>query len=134
MKGLPVALLVSAVVVAGCVGSIRSSSSSAMTPAEKLAAIQEGGTPSTGDPLVARFQSALNQVKPACRESQEKVASEIWASWQDLQKNNRPTTLLHVAQALGTVTSGLTSNAEPTNCAALLAAYLVTAEAPGGQP
>ena len=134
MKVLPVALLVLTTVLAGCASSSSSSSSSAATPAQKLAALQEGGTPSAGDPLVAQFQSALDAVKPACREPQDKVASEIWASWQDLQKNNRPTSLLHVAQALDTVTSGLTPNAEPTNCASLLAAYLVTAEAPGGQP
>jgi hypothetical protein len=133
MKALPVALLVSAMVAAGCAASSSSSSSSATTPAEKLATIQEGSTSSTGDPLVAQFQSALNQVKPACQESQDKVASEIWASWQDVQKNNHPTTLLHVAEAPDTVTR-LTPNTEPTKCASLLAAYLVTAEAPGGQP
>jgi len=36
--------------------------------------------------------------------------------------------------SLDTVGSGLTPNAEPTSCAALLAAYLVPAEAPGEQP
>ena len=126
----------SSLLIAGCGSSSSSSaSSSATTPAspaakaaQQLATIQEGGTPSAGDPLVASFETALNDLQPVCTESPDKLASEIWASWQDLQKNNRPTSLLHVARALDTVGGGLTSNAEPTNCAALLAAYLVTAE------
>jgi hypothetical protein len=125
-----VAVGVCALVVAGCASSSSSSTTShdpTVTAAQELASLEPGDDPS-------QFQSVLVDLKPACREGPEKLASEIWASWQDLRKNNRPTTLLHVAQALDTVGSGLTPNAEPTNCASLLAAYPVTAEAPGGQP
>jgi hypothetical protein len=122
---------VRSLIVAGCGSSPSSSSSSTPTSptaaaAQKLATFQPGAE--------GAFESALNDLKPVCRENPDKLAAEIWASWQDLKKNNRPTSLLHVAQALDTVGSGLTPNAEPTNCASLLAAYLVTAEAPGGQP
>jgi len=117
--------------VAGCGSSSGSSSSTPQDPtakaAQDLASLEPGDDPSA-------FQTVLTDLRPVCREDPEKVASEIWASWQDLKKNNRPTSLLHVAQALDTVGSGLTPNARPTNCASLLAAYLVTAEAPGGQP
>ena len=134
MNALPVALLVVAAVLAGCSnGSSSSSSSSAAPPAsptaaaaQKLATIQPGAE--------SAFEAALNDLQPVCRESPDKVAGFIYAGWEDLKKNNRPTSLLHVAQALDTVGSGLTPNAEPTNCAALLAAYLVTAESPGEQP
>lgn len=117
--------------VAGCAAG--SSASSSSTPASLTAAAAQKLATFQPDAESA-FEAVLSDLQPVCRESPDKVSGEIWASWKDLQKNNRPTSLLHVARALDTVGSGLTPNAEPTNCAALLAAYLVTAEAPGGQP
>jgi hypothetical protein len=79
--------------------------------------------------------TALTDLRPFCREDPEKLAGEIYGAQQDLQKNNRPATLLRVAQSLDTLITGTHASApRSTDCASTLAIYLIAAEAPGGQP
>lgn len=144
MKALPVALLVAAAVLAGCGssgGSSTTASQAAATTdpttkaAEQLATIQEGGTPDASDPLVQQFISALNDLQPFCSQGPGQLAPEIYNAQQDLEKNNRPATLLRVAQSLDTLVTGThASTPRTTDCASSLAVYLVAAEAPGGAP
>ena len=101
--------------------------------ATDLTSLQEGGPPSSGDPLVQSFATALSDLESGCSENPEKLANEIYAAQQDLQKNNRSASLLHIAQALDTAAAPLRSNG-PTDCAQILAVYLVDAEKPGGIP
>jgi hypothetical protein len=104
--------------VAGCGSTSSGSSSSATTTAsptaaaaQNLAAIQEGGTPSAGDPLVAQFESALSDLRPFCSAGPETLARYIDNAQQDFQKNNRPATLLRVAQSLDTLVTGTHASA-----------------------
>lgn len=100
----------------------------ASAAAVQLASYQENSQAQPSDPLALAFQKALNALKPICRESSDRVAAESWASWKDLLKNNRNVPLLQVVHDLQRLGGGLSSNARPTDCAALLAAYLVQVE------
>jgi hypothetical protein len=129
--------------IAGCSSSYNSSSStsSSTTPtdpiakaAQQLAQLQEGGPPSPDDPLVGQFTTVLNDVQPICTETPEHVANEIYNSQQDLEKNGKTASLLHIAQAFDKAAQAYPSSDRPQECAQFLAAYLVLAEQPGGQP
>jgi hypothetical protein len=139
-----IALLVAGV-LAGCGSSAGSTTTASQAAAattdpttkaaEQLATIQEGGTPDASDPLVQQFVSALNDLQPFCSQGPSRLAPEIFNAQQDLEKNNRPATLLRVAQSLDTLVTGVhASTPRTTDCASSLAVYLLAAEAPGGQP
>jgi hypothetical protein len=85
--------------VAGCASGSSSSSISTTAPQDPTAKAAQDLTSFEPADDPSQLQSVLTDLKSVCREGLEKVASEIWASWQDLKQNNRPTTLLHVAQA-----------------------------------
>ena len=130
--------------IAACSSSGSSTSTASQTAATtdpttkaatELAGVQEGTTPSSGDPLVQQFMTALTDLHQYCREGPERLANEIYNAQQDLQKNARPATLLRVAQSLDTLVTGThASGPRSTDCASSLAIYLIAAEGPGGTP
>jgi hypothetical protein len=98
----------------------------------KLAVLQDGSPHS--DPLVLAFNRGLNTLRPICKQGRERTAEITWATWQDLKKNHRATSLLHVLRALDRVGGAIPRRGRPTDCASLLAAYAVLAESPNGKP
>ncbi len=111
--------------------SASSTGSDTSTPAQRLALLQAGAGLPVTDPLVRSFDRLLTALKPVCTQNSERVAALTWATWKDLQKNNRPVSLLHVLQALNTAAKGVPAKGRPTDCGALLAAYATLAETPG---
>lgn len=118
--------------------SVTSSSSSSTTAApsgptpaiqkavDQLLTVDTGAPPTSSDTQAVTADFVRLQGK--CRETPEKLASEIWASDQDLHKNGRQGNAVSVTHDLVTVVGGLPAKATPTNCASLLAAYLVMRE------
>jgi len=90
-----------------------------------LATFQEGSDPASGDPLVAKLNTALNRLAPKCRESHHKLAAETWASWKDLRKNGVDESILSV---LTHVRESIPAVMGRTNCAQIMAAYLLLRE------
>jgi hypothetical protein len=125
---------VSSAATSTAAASPASTAPDASTAAVQLASYQENSQSDGHDALALSFQRSLDALKPLCRESSYRVAAESWATWKDLLKNGVNVPLLHVVHALQTVGSGLPSNARPTDCAALLAAYDVEVESGSGKP
>jgi hypothetical protein len=92
----------------------------------ELLTVDTGAPPTAGDTQAVTADFVRLQGK--CRESPEKLAAEIWASDQDLRKNGVQEDAVSVSNHLATVAGGLSTKATPTNCASLLAAYLVLRE------
>lgn len=117
-------MLLLALLVAGCGGT--SSQPQTQTPAERLAAYQEGvSSVSVGDPLVAQLAGQLDLLEQDCTETQDKLAAKVWASWTDLQKNGVDETILSLIEH---VRSSIPASLAPTDCAQIMAAYLVLRE------
>lgn len=123
-------------VLGGCAssGSSSSTQTKAATPAMKLADLSDGNPHAAHDPLVVAFNRGLNTLRTICKQRRERTAEIVWSTWQDLKKNHRPTTLLHVLRALHHVGGALPRRARPTDCVQLLAAYAVLVERPNGKP
>ena len=97
-----------------------------MSDAELLASYQDGGASvPANDPRVRRLNTALNRLAPACKESRHRLAGEIWASWKDLHKNGKNDSILSV---LVHIRESIPSSLGRTNCAGIMAAYLVLRE------
>jgi hypothetical protein len=111
-------------------------SSTASAPAGPTPAIQKAVnellTVDTGAPPTSADTQTVTadflRLAGKCRESPEKLASEIWANDQDLHKNGVQEDAVSVSNHLVTVATGLSASATPTDCASLLAAYLVLRE------
>lgn len=102
-------------------------------PTYTLAAIQhatyqlaniDGGDGSNQSALIADFQGLSGK----CREAPERLAGEIWASERDLHRHGIQQDAEDVANHLAQVGGALGADEIPTNCAALLGAYLVLKE------
>jgi hypothetical protein len=105
-----------------------------MSPAQKLATLDQGHPVPADDTTTGEYSAVLEQLEPACRESQEKLAAEIWATGEDMRKSGVPgTTSLDVGRALAEATDGLPSRTKPTDCVSLLAADALLAEQDHGK-
>ena len=101
-------------------------SAPSMRDAERLAAYQEGvASVSASDPLVPKLNAQLSRLQPDCRESRDVLAGEIWGSWKDLHKNGLNESMLSVFKH---VRQSIPRSLAPTNCAQIMAAYLVLRE------
>ena len=94
------------------------------SPAYKLALYDASYAPDTT--TVAKYQSELDALKALCTEDEATLASEIWASWKDLESNKvtdetNLSLMAHIAQSVP-------SSAAPTDCRGVMAAYLVMRE------
>lgn len=104
----------------------QSSQTSAQTPAYTLASLELGHTPDTA--TVAQYQTALDSLKPLCKEDQSKVANEVYNSLEDLKKHNinDETAVTFAAH----IVSSIPASAAPTDCSGIMASYLVLRESP----
>jgi hypothetical protein len=101
------------------------SSAAAHTPAYTLAADDLNHAPDNA--IVANYQTALDGLKPLCTEKDEyTLASEIWASQQDLIKNGiKDETNLTL---IGHIKASIPANSAPVDCRGVMAAYLTLRE------
>lgn len=118
-----VALLLTAVLaLAACGSGSQSKPSPKASPAQRLATVD--GNAAEARAITADFEG----LRGKCREAPSRLAGEIWASERDLHQHGIQENAEDVANHLARVAGGLSSSATPTNCASLLAAYLVLRE------
>lgn len=93
------------------------------SPAYKLADYDLNHAPDAA--TVAQYQTALDGLRPLCTEPEDKIAAEIWASWQDLEKNGvtDETNLTLIGHIKDSVPDGTV-----VNCQGVMAAYLTLRE------
>ncbi len=94
------------------------------SPAYKLALYDSGYAPDAT--TVAKYQSALDVLKQHCTEDEPTLASEIWASWKDLESNK--VTDETILSLMAHITQSVPASAAPTDCRAVMAAYLLMRE------
>ena len=75
---------------------------------------------------VAHYQAALDGLKPLCTENEATLAGEIWASWNDLEKNG--VTDETNLSLIGRIKASIPQTAASTDCGQVMAAYLVLRE------
>ena len=74
----------------------------------------------------AKYQTALDALKPLCTETEAKLISEIHNSWQDLE-NNGVTDETHLTLTQH-VADSIPAGSPATDCAQIMAAYLLERE------
>ena len=104
--------------------SSQTDTSQQSTAAYKLAVYDGSSSPDAA--TVARYQTALDGLKQLCKEDEDKLAGEIWASWTDLEKNHvtdetNLTLIRHIKDSID-------PSIAPTNCSAIMATYLTLRE------
>jgi len=101
-------------------GGNTSSSSSTNSPAYQLADEDLGYAPDSA--TVAQYQSALDALKPYCKENEASLAAEIHETWKLLEQSNikdetNLTLLQHIQQSIP-------SNAPVEDCSQVMGAYV----------
>jgi hypothetical protein len=97
---------------------------SVKSAASKLAFADLGHVPDAA--TVAKYQSALDSLKPLCTENEATLAGEIWGSWKDLV-DNQVTDETNLS-LISHITQSIPSDSTPTDCRGVMAAYLVLRE------
>ena len=127
VRNLVVATVLAAVFI-GCVDGVGDSPQDDRTPEPsleyKLAAVSQGGYVRDGDPLVARFGRALDNLEAKCPESRQQLADMGVKGHQLLTEKQIGETLIGVLENWRASIPDDAQKGQLGRCADILAAYV----------